>query len=271
MPDLPSCAILLPIHPTYDKEANMATCPSCGRYVGPTDAGTCSYCGARLTGRVTLRALKTGALGLAVLGLTLLWWFATHSPIPTLKIGLAQATMNFAYVRVQGQVTRAPSYDPDGGYLSFWIADDTGEMLVSSYRATTQDLMRLGQVPGIGDRVTMEGILRVRPDSASLTLNSPYAARVQRAQAVPMDIGQIDQACALRFVTVRGQVRAVRSPYKGLTLITLRDSTGEIDVAVPEVITQLYGPVAQLQPGISVQAKGVVTLYKDTPQITRAR
>jgi len=69
----------------------MATCPSCGRYVGPTDAGTCSYCGARLTGRMTLRALKIGALGLAVLGLILLWWFATRSPVPMLKIGQAQA------------------------------------------------------------------------------------------------------------------------------------------------------------------------------------
>src|SRR5512136_2616033 len=248
----------------------MATCASCGQYSSP-DLDACPVCGARLSRRMTIRAMRFIALGLAILGLSLLWWFATHSPIPTLKIGQAQATMNFAYVRVNGQVTRTPSLDPDSGYLSFWVADDTGELLVNSYRSTTQDLMRLGQVPGIGDRVTMEGILRVRPDSASLTLNSPYAARVQRAEAVPMDIGQIDQACALRFVTVRGQVRAVRSPYKGLTLITLRDSTGEIDVAVPEVITQLYGPVAQLQPGISVQAKGVVTLYKDTPQITRAR
>ena len=248
----------------------MATCASCGRYFAP-DIDTCPLCGARLSRRMTIRAMRFIALGLAALGLSLLWWFATHSPIPTLKIGQAQATMNFAYVRVQGQVTRAPSLDPDSGYLSFWIADDTGELLVSSYRSTTQDLMRLGQVPGIGDRVTMEGTLRVRPDSASLTLNSPYAARVQRAQAVPMDIGQIDQACALRAVTVRGQVRAVRLPYKGLTLITLRDSTGEIDVAVPEVITQLYGPAVKLQPGQSVEVNGVVTLYKDTPQITLAR
>ena len=194
----------------------MATCPSCGRYVGPTDAGTCSYCGARLTGRMTLRALKIGALGLAVLGLILLWWFATHSPVPTLKIGQAQATMNFAYVRVEGQVTRAPSYDPDSGYLSFWIADDTGEMLVSSYRATTQVLVDAGRMPFIGDRVTVEGTLRIRQDSTSLTLNSADAVRVQRAQPVPMDIGQIDATLALRVVKIRGQVRAVRTPYKGL-------------------------------------------------------
>lgn len=248
----------------------MATCESCGRYFSP-DTDTCPLCGARLSQRMPIRAMRLIALGLATLGLSLLWWFATHSPIPTLKIGQAQATMNFAYVRVKGQVTRAPSFDPDSVYLSFWIADDTGELLVSSYRSTTRDLMGSRQVPGIGDQVTVEGTLRVRPDSASLTLNSPDAVHVQHTQAVPMDIGQIDPACALRVVTVRGQVRAVRLPYKGLTLITLRDSTGEIDVAVPEVTIQLYGPVVKLQPGQSVEANGAVTLYKDTPQITLAR
>ena len=244
----------------------MATCPSCGRYVDPTDAGTCSHCGARLTARITLRALKIGALGLAVLGLILLWWFAAHSPVPMLKIGQAQATMNFAYVRVQGQVTRAPSHDPDSDYLSFWIADDTGEIRVSSYRATTEALLDAGRMPFIGDRVTVEGTLRIRQDSASLTLNSADAVRVERGQPVPMDIGQIDATSVLRIVKIRGQVRAVRTPYKGLTLVTLRDVTGEIDVAVPDTDSTL-----DVQPGQSAEATGAVTLYKDTPQVTLAR
>jgi DNA/RNA endonuclease YhcR with UshA esterase domain len=240
----------------------MATCSSCGHYVGPTDADTCPHCGARLAGRMTIRALQIGALALAALGLGLLWWFATHSPVPTLKIGQAQSTMNFAYARVQGQVTRAPSYDPESGYLGFWIADETGEMLVSSYRATTQALMDAGRAPFIGDRVTVEGTLRIRQDSTSLTLNSADALRVQRPQPVAMDIGKIDATSALRVVTIRGQVRAVRSPYKGLTLVTLRDVTGEMDVAAPE---------AQVSPGQSAEATGSVTLYRDTPQVTLAR
>jgi len=248
----------------------MATCPSCGRYFS---AGTsaCPLCGARLSGRLTIRVMRFIALALAALSLVLLWWFAAHSPVPTLKIGQAQATMNLAYVRLQGQVARAPSLDPDSNTLSFWIADDTGELLVSSYRSTTEELIGRDQAPGVGDRVTAEGTLRVRPDSASLTLNSANALRVERAQPVSMNIGEIDPAGALRTATIRGQVRAVRSPYEGLTLITLRDRTGEIDVAVPEVVTQLYGPIAELQPGQSVQATGAVTLYKDTPQITLAR
>jgi len=50
-------------------KARMATCSSCGRYVGPTDTHTCPHCGARLAGRMTIRALQIGALALAALGL----------------------------------------------------------------------------------------------------------------------------------------------------------------------------------------------------------
>jgi DNA/RNA endonuclease YhcR with UshA esterase domain len=58
----------------------------------------------------------------------------------------------------------------------------------------------------------------------------------------------------------------VRTPYKGLTLVTLRDVTGEIDVAVPDTDSTL-----DVQPGQSAEATGAVTLYKDTPQVTLAR
>jgi len=239
----------------------MATCPSCGRVSNPAE--TCPHCGAHWQGRLSLRAFQILSLALAVLGLGGLWWFAVRSPTPTLKIGQAQAAMNLAYVRIAGQITRAPSLDPAGDYVSFWVADDTGELLVSAYRAVTQALLQSDRVPFAGDRVTLEGTLRVRPDSAALTLNAADALRIERPQPAALDIGRIDAQAALRAVTVRGQVRAVRSPYAGLTLVTLRDVTGAIDIAVPQAI--------QAQPGQSAEASGTVTLYKDTPQIALRR
>ena len=38
-------------------------------YFGPTDVDTCPDCGARLAGRIKVRALQIGALALAALGL----------------------------------------------------------------------------------------------------------------------------------------------------------------------------------------------------------
>ena len=102
----------------------MSNCPSCGCHAGPYEA--CPYCGARLTGRTPIRVVKIAAILLATVGLVALWFAATRAEVPLIQIGQAGATMNMAYVRIQGRCTREPSYDPESDYLSFWLADETG-------------------------------------------------------------------------------------------------------------------------------------------------
>jgi len=97
----------------------MSHCPSCGRYVGPYHA--CPYCGARLTGRISIRVVKIVVILLATVGLVALWFAATRAGVPLIQIQAAGATMNMAYVRLQGRCTRTPSYDPRGETLGFWI------------------------------------------------------------------------------------------------------------------------------------------------------
>ncbi len=246
-------------------QQSTALCPSCGRHVGPYEA--CPYCGAKLAPRITMRVFRYGSLVVALVGLALLWFFSLRSPVPEMKIGQVQSTMNFAYVRVAGKVTRPPSYDAEGGYLGFWIQDDTGEMMVSSYRSTTQELVAKGLLPDVGDDVILEGTLRIREDTPSLTLASAETVRLTRPTPVAYSIGDITPYENLTAVTVRGQVRQIKTPYEGLTLITLRDQTGAIDVAVSAATTATLGALPQVQPGDSVEVVGVVTLYKNTPQI----
>ena len=246
----------------------MSDCPSCGRYVGPYDA--CPHCGAALSGRTSVRRLKAMALTLAVGGLALLWLLTTRTDVPTVPIGQVNALMNLAYVRVQGQVVRPPTYDPAEGYFSFWLQDDTGELYVAAYREASQALLALGQVPALGDQVTVEGTLRVREDHASLTLNVPERLQVQRATPVTRPIGAITAADVFQRVRVRAQVRALRVPYPGLTLIRLRDETGEIELAVSEVITALGEGLPALSPGQTVQVIAPVALYKEQPQLCLA-
>jgi len=246
----------------------MGDCPSCGRYVGPYDA--CPYCGAALSGRTPIRRLKVAALIMALGGLLLLWLLATQTDVPSVEIGQANAMMNLAYVRVQGLVTRPPAYDPETGYFSFWLADETGELHVAAYRNETRALIDQGHTPALGDRVSVEGTLRVREDFISLTVNVPERLEVSRATPVTRSIGAITAADEFTWVQVRGQLRAVRVPYPGLTLIGLRDSTGEIDLAVTEVITDLSGPLPPLAIGQTVQVVAPVSLYKQTPQLSLA-
>jgi DNA/RNA endonuclease YhcR with UshA esterase domain len=246
----------------------VSDCPSCGRYVGPYDA--CPYCSAALSGRTSTRRLKIAALALALGGLALLWLLATRSDVPTVEIGQANAMMNMAYVRVQGQVVRPPSYDPGSHYLSFWLRDDTGELRVSVYRGETQALIAQGRIPALGDQVTARGTLRVREDSMALTLNVPAHLEIHRAEPLDRAISDITAADEFTSLRVRAQVRGVRVPYPGLTLVALRDETGEIELAVTESVTALNGELPILDVGQSVEVVAPVSLYKDAPQLSLA-
>ncbi len=246
----------------------MSHCPSCGRYVGPYEA--CPYCGARLTGRTPIRVVKIAAIVLATVGLAVLWLAATRAEVPLIQIGQAGATMNMAYVRLEGHCTRAPTYDPESDYLSFWIEDDTGEIRISAYRAETRRIIEQGRVPALGDLVEVAGTLRVREDFLSLTINVPEQLKVTRAEPADRDIGTIVPEDQYLRVRVRGQVRDIYEPYHGLTLITVRDATGSIPVAVSEDLIALSGVTPTLTTGQPVEVVATVSLYGDTPQLVPA-
>ena len=246
----------------------MSHCPSCGRYVGPHEA--CPYCGAHLTGRTSIRGVKIVAILLATVGLAALWFAATRAEVPLIQIGQAGATMNMAYVRLEGHCTRAPSYDPESDYLSFWIEDDTGEIRVSAYRAETRQIIEQGRVPALGDLVEVAGTLRVREDFFALTLNVPEQLAITRADPVDHDIGTIAPEDQYLRVRVRGEVRGVYEPYEGLTLITVRDETGSISVAVSKDLIALSTITPTLSIGQPVEVVATVSLYGDTVQLVPA-
>jgi len=246
----------------------MSQCPSCGRYVGPHEA--CPYCGARLTGRTSIRAVKIAAVLLATVGLVALWLAAARAEVPEITIEQAGATMNMAYVQLEGQCTSVPSYDPESDYLSFWVDDGTGEILVSAYRAETQALIEQGRTPALGDQVKVAGTLRVREDFLALTLNVPEQLVITRPNPIEREIGAIEPEDQYLRLRVQGEVRAVYEPYEGLTLITLRDESGSIPIAVSEDLVALSGVTPTLSTGQTVAVTATVSLYGDRPQLVPA-
>ena len=246
----------------------MTHCPSCGRYIGPHEA--CPYCGARLAGRTSIRAVKIIAVALATVGLAILWFAATRAEVSLIQIGQAGATMNMAYVRIEGCCTRAPTYNPESETLSFWIEDDTGDMYVSAYRAETRTIIEQGRVPALGDLIEVAGTLRVREDFLSLTINVPEQLRITRAEPVDRDIGTIATEDQYLRVRVRGQVREIYEPYQGLTLITVRDGTGSIPIVVSEDLIALSPVSPTLPVGQPVEVVAAISLYGGTPQLVPA-
>jgi RPA family protein len=152
-------------------------------------------------------------------GLLFLWFLASHTEVPTVPIGQVGATMNLAYVRLEGRVTRGPSFDADSHYLTFWLADDTGEIYVAAYRHEAEDLIATGRVPALGDQISVVGTLRVREGFVSLTINAPDQIVVTRAEPSDRSVAEVDPYSELERVRLRGQVRGIRLPYEGLTLI----------------------------------------------------
>lgn len=254
-------------HPTPTTPTG-ANCPSCGRFVGPY--ATCPYCGAKLGGRIPVRAVKIAAILLATVGLLALWWLARRMDIPTVSAADALGTMNMAYVRVQGRVTRSLSYDPTSGYLAFWLDDGTGEVRISSYRDVTEALLAAGTVPALGDNVTVAGTLRIREDYVALTLNAAEHLTLVRPEPVTLKVSTLTPLDVGLRVRVVGEVREVRTPYEGMTLITVRDESGEIAVAVDETTTALTGVLPEIVEGQGIDVVGAVSLYKDTPQLVPA-
>ncbi len=253
---------------TLSDTPSGANCPSCGRFVGPY--ATCPYCGAKLGGRISVRVVKIAALLLATVGLFALWWLARRTDIPTVSAADALGTMNMAYVRIHGRVTRSLSYDPASGYLAFWLDDGTGEVRVSSYRDVTQALLAAGKVPALGDEVTVAGTLRIREDFVALTLNVPEHLTLARPEPVTLQANAITPLDVGLRVRIVGEVRQVRTPYEGMTLITVRDDSGEIAVAVDETVTTLTGALPEIVEGQGIDVVGAVSLYKDTPQLVPA-
>lgn len=261
-------------HEPSSQLSPVTHCPSCGRFVGAQE--NCPNCNAHVSKRLPLRVLRYGAVALAVFGLLALWFVARRVDIPAIRIRDALNTMNWAYVRLRGMVIRTPAYDDQSGYLSFWLDDGSGQMMVSAYRQESQALIAANGVPSTGDVVTVAGTLKVKKDLVSLVVGIPEHVSVERPAPVEMMIGDITAQDACRGmdckkVVVEAQVRERRSPYDGLVVLVVRDRTGEIGVTYTADLIRLNGEPIRVVAGESVRVRGAVSLYGETPQIVLDR
>ncbi|MBN1658680.1 MAG: hypothetical protein JXA93_09780 [Anaerolineae bacterium] len=214
--------------------------------------------------RLGVRILRYGSLALAVLGLVVLFGVAKQSVVPSVPVGGLGATMNWAYVQIEGVVSREPAHDTESGALKFWVRDPTGEIMVTAYRAQAEVLAASGQVPAMGDSVSVAGTLRVRDDFSYLVLDVPDHLAVQRAAVLDLPIGDVTHDLLYRRVRVCGQVRADRTPYAGQRILTLVDTTGQIELLLPR---EGAAP-ERLAIGESVEVVGAVDEYRGLPQLS---
>ena len=215
---------VLPGHETQTEEMN---CPSCGRFVGAKNK--CPYCGARVTKRMSLVAIRWAAVLLATVGMACLWAMAKYKTMPLVKIGDLQATMNFAQVRLDGTAQTDARTFRNGG-MGFNIADGTGSLQVFISQKQAAELQRTGRVPRAGDKVRMCGSVSLSDKDASIRLQSVDSFELDRAPARSMKLGDVDEDLKGDTVVVEGLVTDFGAPPAGSKkpyTLKLRDETGE--------------------------------------------
>ena len=231
--------------------------------------------GSQVKRPVRVRVLQVASLVLAVAGLILLYLYSVNRDIPTVRVSEITPTMNFAYVKVSGNVTRDAYVFKSGGVV-FNLHDGSGEIAVMGGRAQAEALENAGKFPRRGDQVDVAGSLSVSADQevklrmqsvAQLTLirkrvvGSASLSRISLSDITPAQEGDT--------VSVVGTLKRILIPKPGSKapyILTLEEDGAELAVIFWDKVFQ--GLEQKLPPlGKTLSARGRVDLYKGAIQL----
>jgi len=251
-------------------------CPVCGTYAGPTSR--CPACGAELHMRTSLRVFRWAALGLGTVGLALLFAMARHREIPLVRADELSRTMNFAYVRLAGEVPEdARLYRRSGRVegLRFTVRDETGEIAVRAPRDRAQWLADHDLLPAAGDRVEVTGSVNVNADgAATLWIQAPEQFRLIRQEPPLTPIGRIGPDDADRVFRIVGEVAAIHPPRPGSRapwVLEVRDESGSASLILFSDVQEELAAGTALVPGARFEARVTVSLYRGALQLVLKR
>jgi RecJ-like exonuclease len=243
------------------------------------DNGSENYpvCGPQVKRPLRVRVLRYASLVLAVAGLILLYLYSINRGIPVIQVADITPTMNFAYVRIIGDVTRDAYLFKSGGFV-FNLKDDSGEIAVMGGRAQADALEAAGKLPRRGDRVDVAGSLSVGADQEvklrmqsadQLTLTRKRAAPVYATVESRLKLADITADLQGDRVTVVAPLKTVEIPGPGSNapyVLTLEEEGAELAVVFWEDLFQ--GSETELPtPGKLIRAEGKVEVYQDTVQL----
>ena len=223
-----------------------------------------------------IRVLRYASLVLAVAGLFFLYQYSVNRDIPLVRIADITPTMNFAYVRMAGEVTR-DAYVFESGGIVFDMKDGSGEITVMGGRAQAQALESAGKLPQRGDRIEVAGSLSVSADqeprlrlqsTGQLILNRKRAT-TNPALGTSFQLADVTAAHKGELVAVTGILKSIDVPGPGSKspyTLTLEDNGAELAVVFWNDVFQ--GMDKKLPaPGKHIRVSGRVDVYKDTVQL----
>lgn len=255
----------LPGHETQSSEMN---CPSCGRFVGAVTK--CPYCGSKVEKRMSLVATRWAAVLLATIGLFLLWLMAVKRDVPVVKLGDVQPTMNFAQIRLEGDVKTDARPFRTGMGMSFNFTDGTGSVIVFITKKQMDEMIEKNLTPKAGDHVSFVGSLNVSDDQMTMRLLSVKEFVLTRAVAESTRLADITKALKGSAITIAGKVTELETPpadSKRPYALHLQDDSGQQIVNFWQAeYDQIDTPDAL--PGAYVRLRVSVATYRDKVQLT---
>ena len=257
--------------PGHDKQPDGIICASCGHFVGALSK--CPHCGAHVQKRLSVRATRYAAVLLATIGLFLLYWMAVSQKIPTIRISDITPTMNFAYVQVEGTVTRDTRIFKEGATvrsLRFDLNDGTGEIPVTAYKVQAEELIRQDKIPRAGDHVVVAGGLSVAADDrVMLRIQVADQVEVIPAAVQARTIAELASEPDGTSAQIEGVIQKVYAPKPGQKQpwsVVIADATGSTKLTFWDSIYADLSEKTLLTPGQMVRVRGTCSSYKDRPQ-----
>jgi len=229
------------------------------------------YHGLKEQKKLDVSRLKYISLLLSVVGVALLLVAAQSAQAPMAKVNdvYGNYLMNYAVVRVEGDVVTVPYVSESGGKITvtFSINDGTESMDIRVYSPLAEKLIEEGKVPFPGDRIEAEIQLRVRETYTYGILQ--YLDGLQfHSKAYsenPALVGALDANMSGSYVAVEGIVTEFSNVSSGY-LLTVDTGESEVTVLVPRVLLVFHN--LSVNVGDTLYAPGVVYLYKGTsPEI----
>jgi hypothetical protein len=144
-----------------------------------------------------MKTLRRAAVAFAVVGLAVLFVVARQREVSLVRAADLRPEMNFARVRVAGEVERAAyvgERDGAADYVAFSVNDGSGVVRVTAYSAVARQLVAWRQVPRARDRVTASGTLALgRDGTLKLRLDAADGLRIE-PMAPKASTGRTDNA-----------------------------------------------------------------------------
>lgn len=250
------------------KKTAFVKCPSCGQKIPRSTA--CIKCGAGLEARerVKLRKIHLYVLILAGIGIGLLF-FAFYEANRITPIGSITAGMDGDNVQIAGLITDI-EYDSEYEKTAFSVNDTTGEIEFYGWSDFTSDLLVSGNIPNIGDNITVEGTVDVYDGTygtvISLVVTSTDSYEIVYVPAVMKEINAVSNDDIGAKVNIQGTVADKYTSYDGTSvsfvILTVEEAGSEITVFLNEAQISLADDNFMI-PEISdtVNITGMVTYY----------